>query len=359
LSSRFSPIDLLDFAERLAALSGVPADLARLLAESLVAANLRGVDSHGLQQLPFSLDQLAAGRMDPQARGTVLSESVGCLLFDGQNGIGQGVAAVCCDHAVRLARAYGLGLVVARESNHYGAAGFWTQRMAAAGCIAISMCNAGARVAPWQGREPRVGTNPISMCVPGPNTWHLDMATTTVALGKIIGAASKGLEKIPAGWAMDSEGWPTTDTQEALHGLLMPLGGYKGSGLAVLAEILCAVLGGGAMTTDIGDLIAGGQPRRISQMFLAIDVSRFLPLEDFSARMRRLVDSLKSSAPGAGFEEVLVAGDPEWRMEEQRRTQGIPLSPGVWQKLQAAAERLGVAIPAPAPPRSPQNHPSD
>jgi LDH2 family malate/lactate/ureidoglycolate dehydrogenase len=146
---------------------------------------------------------------------------------------------------------------------------------------------------------------------------------------------------------MDKEGRPTTNTQTALQGLLMPLGGYKGSGLALMAEILCGVLGGGAMTTDVGDLFEGGQPRRISQMFLAVDVSRFMPLDQFVARMRALVDSIKSSQPAAGFDEVLVAGDPEWRMEQARRAQGIPLTPGVWQKLQSAAARLGVATPRP------------
>jgi LDH2 family malate/lactate/ureidoglycolate dehydrogenase len=339
----FRDTELLAFAERLAIAAGVPSDLARLIAESLIDAGLRGVDSHGLQQLPFYLEQIASGRMDAHARGHVISESAGCLLFDGQNGIGQGIAAVCCDHAVRLARAHGIAIIVARDSNHYGAAAFWTKRIAASGCIGISMCNAGARVAPWQGREPRLGTNPISMCVPGPKTWLLDMATTTVAFGKIIGAANKGEPSIPPGWAMDAEGVPTTDTATALHGLLMPLGGYKGSGLAMMAEILCGVLGGGAIAGEIGDLLTSGPPRRISQMFLAIDVARFMPLHEFSARMRRLVEEIKSSSPASGHNEVLVAGDPEWRMEQQRRRDGIPLTPGVWEQLQEWATKLDVA----------------
>jgi len=341
----FRDTELLAFAGRLAIAAAVPADLARLIAGSLVEASLRGVDSHGLQQLPFYLEQIASGRMDAHARGQVISESAGCLLFDGENGIGQGIAAVCCDHAVRLARAHGIAIVVARDSNHYGAAAFWTRRIAASGCIGISMCNAGARVAPWQGREPRLGTNPISMGVPGPKTWLLDMATTTVAFGKIIGAANKGEATIPSGWAMDADGVPTTDTATALHGLLMPLGGYKGSGLAMMAEILCGVLGGGALAGEVGDLLTSGPPRRISQMFLALDVARFIPLDEFSARMRRLVDEIKSSRPASGFDEVLVAGDPEWRMEEQRRRDGIPLTAGVWEQLQEWATKLGVTPP--------------
>jgi LDH2 family malate/lactate/ureidoglycolate dehydrogenase len=144
---------------------------------------------------------------------------------------------------------------------------------------------------------------------------------------------------------MDSEGVPTTDTQSALGGLLMPLGGYKGSGLAMMAEILCAVLSGGAMSTELGGIRIQGQPMRTSQMFLAIDVARFMPLEEFEKRIRSLVEIVKSSRAAKGFDEVLVAGEPEWRMEEQRRRDGIPLSEGAWQNLAQAAQKLGVAVP--------------
>jgi LDH2 family malate/lactate/ureidoglycolate dehydrogenase len=238
-------------------------------------------------------------------------------------------------------------MVVARESNHFGAAAFWAQHMSSAGLIGMVMCNASPLVAPWQGREPRFGTNPICVSVPGPgNTWLLDMATTTVALGKILNAQFQGRTTIPSGWAMDSQGVPTEDVQTALTGLLMPLGGYKGSGLAMMAEILCAVLSGGAMCTELGGIRIPGQPMRVSQFFLAIDVARFLPLDQFHQRMQSLVAMVKSSAPATGYDEVLVAGDPEWRSEDLRRRDGIPLSPGVWQSLTDAANRLGVPLPS-------------
>lgn len=217
--------------------------------------------------------------------------------------------------------------------------------MSAAGCIGIVMCNASALVAPWQGKEPRFGTNPIAMSVPGPDTWLLDMATTTVALGKILNAQNHGRATIPEGWAMDSDGVATTDTETALAGLLMPLGGYKGSGLAMLAEILCAVLSGGAMSTQLGGIRVKGQPMRTSQLFLAIDVGRFMPLADFEQRMQELVAMVKSSKTARGYDEILVAGEPEWRAEERRRSEGIPLSEGVWKSLSEAARELRVALP--------------
>jgi LDH2 family malate/lactate/ureidoglycolate dehydrogenase len=204
------------------------------------------------------------------------------------------------------------------------------------------MCNATPLVAPWQGRERRLGTNPICMAVPGPRTWLLDMATTTVALNKIHKAALCGQDEIPAGWAMDAEGRPTTNMETALAGLPTPLGGYKGSGLAVMAEIFSAVLSGGAMLTEVGGLRRFDQPMRVGQFYLALDVARFLPLEEFTTRMQSLRDILTSTQPAAGYDEVLIAGDPEWRIEDQRRVAGIPIEPQVWASLEDTARKIGI-----------------
>jgi LDH2 family malate/lactate/ureidoglycolate dehydrogenase len=321
----------------------VPQHKAKVTAECLVAANLRGVDSHGIQLLPFYVDQLLAGEMDPLTDGATISESGCCLHFDGRNGIGQWVAQTCTSHAIRIAHACGVGLAIARESNHFGAAAWWAQKMRDAGQIGIVMCNASPIVPPWQGKEGRLGTNPICMALPGP--WLLDMATTTVAAGKIFKAFLNQQTEIPAGWAFDSDGNPTTDTAKAYKGMLMPLGGYKGSGLAMMVEILCAVLGGGAMSTEVGGIRFRGKTVRVSQMFLAIDIARFMPVEEFTARMQRLVEMMKSTPPAPGYDEVLVAGDPEWRIESERRRDGIPIAAGNWEALIKAAERVGVKPP--------------
>src|SRR5258706_5856313 len=174
---------------------------AEIVANSLIAATLRCVDSHGLQLLPFYIELILMGNIDIHTDGRAVSESGACMNFDAQNGIGQWISSLCCDHAVRLAHAHGLGLVVARESNHFGAAAFWAQRMSSAGMLGIVVCNASPLVAPWQGKDPRFGTNPIWMSVPGPDTWLLDIAPTTVALGKILNAHFHGRTTIPADWA--------------------------------------------------------------------------------------------------------------------------------------------------------------
>lgn len=338
---------LAKFAERLLIAIGVAQNKASLVAASLVAANLRGVDSHGVQLLPYYIDQLESGDMDGDTDGRVISENGSCLSYDGQNGIGQAIAGICCAHAARIAKEHGVGLALARESNHFGAAAFWAQRISAEGQIGIVMCNASPIVPPWQAKEPRLGTNPICMSAPGGDRqpWLLDMATTTVAAGKIFKASINGQSSIPPGWAMDAEGVPTTDTQTALKGLIMPLGGYKGSGLAMMAEILCAVLGGGAMSTELGGIRFRGKPVRVSQMFLAVEISRFLPVDDFRARMDHLIGTIKSAPPAAGYSEVLVAGEPELRMEEHRKRSGIPVGAGTWQSLVEIAQRLSVTVP--------------
>lgn len=351
----FTAESLTSFSQALLEAAGVPPAHAALVADSLVAADLRGVDSHGVQLLPPYLERMLAGDISVTAVGHVVSENPPALVYDGEAGIGQVISEICTGHAVRLARAHGVGIVVARESSHFGAAAYWAQRITNHGFIGIVMCDASPSIAPWQAREPKLGTNPICMAVPssGRGAWLLDMATTTVARGKIFKAAIAGQPEIPPGWAMDKRGVPTTSTQEAIEGLAMPLGGYKGSGLAVMVEILCAVLSGGGMLTDLGGIGIPGRPLRVNQMFLALDVQRFLPLDEFQRRMERLVTELKSAEPALGYTEVLVAGDPEWRMEAERRRSGIPVPVGVWQRIAAWAERLRVPLPPHAEPAGP------
>jgi LDH2 family malate/lactate/ureidoglycolate dehydrogenase len=285
--------------------------------------------------------------MSATAEGTILSEKGACLLFDAENGIGQVAAARCCDHAVRLSRAFGLGFVIARNSNHFGAAAYWGTRMAAYGQVGIVLCNASRLVAPWQGREPRMGTNPICIAVPGP--WLLDMSTTAVAANRVFAAIARNAEIIPDGWVLNAAGAPTINPLEGIKGSLMPLGGHaaghKGSGLAAAVEILCAVLGGGAMAGEVGSMRDRGRPVGVSQSFLAIDIQRFMPLTEFKTRLDRLIAHLKSAPPADGYNDVLVAGEPEWRTEEERLRTGIPLPDEVWQALLSVGLRLGVPGP--------------
>ena len=335
---------LREIATRLLEALGAPREKAALVADSLVAANLRGVDSHGVHLLSYYAEHLRRGLIEPRADGRVISESGACLLFDGEHAFGQWVSAQCCDHAVRLAREHGLGMAVARDSSHFGAAAYWGERIAAQGMIGMVMSNASPSVPPWQGREGRIGTNPMCVCLPttGQGAWLLDMATTTVAKNRIFRAVANGEPSIPAGWAMDEEGVPTTETKKAK--LLMPLGGYKGSGLGLMCEIFCGVLGGGAMGLAVGGTYLFDRRMNTSHMFLAVEVERFLPREEFQRRMEKLVAEIKSSAPARGYDEILVAGEPEERIRAERLREGIPMDPGTWEALERLARQAGIEL---------------
>lgn len=336
------------FCRDLLEAANVPSRKADLIATTLVGANLRGIDSHGVQLLPFYIDQTCSGDMNPLADGRVVSEDGACLLYDGENGPGQPIAETCCGHGIRIAKEHGMSMVVARESNHFGAAYYWARKYSAEGLIGLVFCNASPMVPPWQGRQPRFGTNPICMSVPGGDEqpWLLDMATTTVAAGKIYKAMINGQASIPPGWAFDSEGVPTTSVDSALNGgLVAPLGGYKGSGLAFMVEILCAVLSGGAMSTELGGIRIRGRAMRVSQTFIGIDIARFMPIDTFRARMDHLIRTVKSTLPAKGYDEVLVAGEPELRTEAERLRNGIPIEAGTWKSLTDTAARFGVAVP--------------
>jgi LDH2 family malate/lactate/ureidoglycolate dehydrogenase len=341
--------DLTTLVESVLVKVGVPAANAALVAEAIVWTNLRAVDSHGVQLLPHYAGQIERGEIDVHTKGSVLDVSGVCLRYDAESGLGQVTSRECCAHAVRLAAEYGIGMVVARNASHFGSAGFWSHTISKHGYIGLTMCDASMQVPPWQGRERRFGTNPISVAVPHTSGegWLLDMATTTVSLGKLEQIWLKGEPNVPYGWAVDRDGVPTTETASLLDGgMLMPLGGYKGSGLAMMVEILTGVLAGGPF---FGGKVTGlrhkGRPMHANHTFIAIDVQRFLPLDEFQSRMELLVSEVKSAAPAKGYDEILVAGDPEWRAMEQRRLHGVPIHEAIWKTVVDVADRLGVNVP--------------
>ncbi len=349
VAANFPAESLRVFIRQLLQALGASEPHARVVADSLVAANLRGVDSHGIQMLATYIQQLRAGGINVPASGRVVQEDGVCLRYDGENGLGQVVADQCTDHAIRIARNLGVAVVVTNHSNHFGAGSWWGEKLARAGFIGIVMSNACPAVAPWQGKTAILGTNPLCVAVPGHGgrgRWLLDMATTTVALGKLTHAAHLNKTEIPRAWGfLDANGQPTTDTAAAQRGAPTPTGGYKGTALAMMVEILCAGLSGGAMTTELPVYRTGGDPLGISHTFIAIDPARFLPAGEFETRMDRLAGLVKAAEPKPGYNEVLLAGEPEWRCEEIRAAAGIPVPVKLWEKLTVLATELNVSPP--------------
>jgi len=325
---------------------GVPAADAQIAAETLVAADLRGVDTHGVIRFSphaWYVKWLSDGSMTAKANIQVISETPSTALLDGDRGMGMVIGHRAMELAIEKAKQCGIGMVGVHNSRHYGMSAQYAMQALAHDMIGIAMTNAGRQVVPTFGREARFGTNPMCFAVPADKElpFVLDMATTTAAAGKLELAAR--LEKsIPTGWALDEKAQATQDPRVAQKARrLLPLGGsrdngsHKGYGLAVLVEILCGVL-----TGTVTALNADQDPR--GHFFGAIRVDAFRPVAEFKKDMDRLIRELKSTPPIEGQRRVYVAGEIEFETAEERAERGIPLLPSVLKGLREVSEQLGL-----------------
>jgi LDH2 family malate/lactate/ureidoglycolate dehydrogenase len=318
----------------------------------MVRTDLRGVDSHGVGMLPRYHELWQQGFIVMNAEPVVVRDDLATGLLDGQKGLGHYVSTEAMRRAIDKARTYGIGMVAVRNSGHYGAAANYSMMALEHDLIGISTTNSPyLAMVPTFGRSAKLSTNPISFAAPAGRhaPFVLDMATTTVAVGK-LSVAARWKTPIPAGWALDGEGMPTTDPAVALkHRLLTPLGGtralgsHKGYGLGVMVDILSGVLSGAVY----GDLFArsGMAERRIQNVghcFAALDPARFRPLDEFKRDMDDMFESLKSTPRAPGEERVWVAGEPEAECEARRQREGIPLAPALVAQCRDIAWSLGV-----------------
>jgi len=296
--------------------------------------------------VPVYVERLQTGVLNNHPRPEVVSRHAAIAVVDGDHGPGQVAAVAATDLSIELAREYGVGVVSVRRSGHYGAAAFYAMRAAEAGLIGVSMTNTEPLVIPYGGADAALGTNPIALAAPsaGGRIFNVDMATSQVAINRIFNARDEG-RPIPEGWGVDEHGETTTDAAKVQFAV--PLGGYKGYGLALLVEVLCGVLAGAGVRGGVGDLYSGGEVRQDTGHFhLAIDPERTVGRDAFAGVLGGLLDELRAIPPARGFDEVLVAGDPEDRSRAQRERDGVPIEPVLWAKLSALSDELGVSPPA-------------
>jgi LDH2 family malate/lactate/ureidoglycolate dehydrogenase len=339
-----SPAAARAFAHALLAAHGLPGDDARNSAACLILADLRGVETHGLLRLPGYLDRIRRGLVDPKpalapARVTSVAASL-----DGGNGLGFVVGTRAMAEAVAMARESGIGIVSVRRSTHFGMAATYVLQALEAGMVSLVFTNASRAMPPWGGREGLLGTSPLAAGVPGGKLapFVLDMSPSIAARGKIRIAEKRG-ERIPLGWALDAEGRPTTDPTAALAGVVLPIGGPKGSGLAMLMEIFGGVLSGAAYAGDVGDQYkAFDRPQDVGHFFLAMRPDLFVPIDEVRARMDVLVQRVRDCPKAEGFDEILMPGEIEARTAVKRARTGIPYGAEI-EALQAEAKRAGVA----------------
>ncbi len=342
-SARVREAELLRFASEVFIAVGTPPEHAAVVADNLVQGELHGLASHGVSRLlEVYAERLAGGGINLHPDIQVVRRDRGCALVDGDDGPGAVVGRRAMELAIELAHEHGSGWVAVRNSSHYGAAFLFARLAFAHDMIGFSTTNTVPQVAPTGGRDKLLGTNPLCIAVPGGQRGPiiLDMATSQTARGKVQVAAIDG-KPIPLGWGVDKDDRPTTDAAKVWR--LLPLGGYKGYGLALMLEILSAVLSGAMVGNQVGNMFdAPAAHQGIGHFFGALDLSAFGDPAAFRERMDALVDYVKSSALEAGAEEILVPGEPEARAAATNRREGIPLSEDVQAIMLRVAQRYGV-----------------
>ena len=324
--------------------AGVPDKAAAQCAEVLVEADLEGTNSHGVMRLPIYLAAIERGQLDP--RGIVRFEqtAAGTGRGDGGNTLGQVVGVAAMRAAIELAKEAGVGSVTACNSNHYGAAAFYTHMAARAGMIGISATNSPPALPAWGGREAYLGTNPLALAFPTTSGQPLsiDLSLSVVARGKIIQAA-KANRPIPSGWAVDKDGRETIDARAALAGALLPLGGAKGFALALAVEVLCGVLSGAAFGPHVNSILEQDtNPANVGHWFMAIDTKRFIPQDIFLAQLEGLMAELKATSLAEGFSQIRLPGERRAVTRTQQLASGIQLPEETISALNQWAVRLGV-----------------
>lgn len=320
----------------------VAGEIATVVAEGLVFANRRGVDSHGVIRLPIYVRRIREGLVNADPQLSLDRTGPGTGILDGDNGPGIAVGRRAMTEAVMLASEAGTGIVVCRNSNHFGAAAFMALAAIEQGMIGIATTHAEADVVPFGGAAPALGTNPLAIAVPGREhpPLVLDMATSGVAMGRVLKAASEG-QSIPEGWAVDAEGRGTTDASRARA--VLPMAGPKGYGLAVMIDVLTGLLSGGPVGTDIPRMYDDfSQPQRLGHLIMAIDIARFTDVETFRTRVDAMADALHGVPAADGSEGVAMPGEPEHRMALQRDRDGIPIGDELRTELNALADDLSV-----------------
>ena len=325
---------------------GVPDAQAPTIADNLVEADLRGVDSHGAHLMALYTGRVRSGHLRPDTVVSTVADRGSTVLLDGGIGFGQiaGVAAV--DLAVERAREHGMATVAVREITHVGALGYYTMRAAAAGCFAMAFQNGGTIVPPFGGTTGLFSTNPFSYAVPAGRHPDLvyDVATTAAAGNKILLARKRGDASIPEGWANDEHGYPTTDPQAAAISQLQWFGGHKGFGIGLLVEIMAGVLADSSFgtTEHSASELTGWDRLAKGASFVVLDVSRFLPVGTFRAHVDALIDDVHASELAPGTERILVPGELEADRRAQRLADGIPLDDALVAELDAIAATLDV-----------------
>jgi len=336
---------LLDAAAGILKKIGIPEDQARVIASVLVQADLRGIGSHGVLRLPAYVHKVQHGLLETDTQLTVIEERKATVLLDAGGGFGPVAAAEAMRQAIGKAKELGLGSAAVRNASHFGIAAYYARLAVEEGLIGVVISNAAASMAPFGGVQPMLGTNPVCVGIPTGKepAILLDMASSVVARGKIRLAQREG-KSIPEGWALDASGVPTQNPDEAIAGTLLPIGGPKGYGIALVNDILSGILTGSPSSLEVRSVHDLKNPSPVGFFLQAIDISAFCDPVLFYERVDALSEQLRAADPADGVSRIYTPGEPEWEREQERRENGIPIGPKVMESLLDLAGELNVQI---------------
>jgi LDH2 family malate/lactate/ureidoglycolate dehydrogenase len=342
--NRFAPQEVFDLAVQLATASGVRAPDAEIFARSLVDADIHGVSTHGISRFPIYMERIDKGVIEPRADLVVDRNGGSILSLDAGNGLGQVQGVRALDMLKPLARANGIAAATIRNSQHFGALSYYCNLAADDGMILLAMTNCEPAMPPAGGIDAFFGTNPIAASFPTGKGFSvkIDLATSIIARGKII-AANREKKPIPEGWALDPEGNPTTDAQQALVGTVLTMAGHKGYALALMIEVFSSVLSGAAIGSGIGSMYKDlDRKQNVGHFFCLLNIEAFMDLAEFKQRMDQTIDQLKGGRRRPGTDEILVPGERSTRTAEANRNAGIAIADVTLTELERLCARFNI-----------------
>lgn len=326
----------------------VPEDRAKLIADACVLADQRGVDTHGINRLSGYIERVKAGVLDPNPSLSFTTKTPVIAHLDAKNTFGMVAASLAVDKATDMAETFGIGVVAVNHSNHFGMGATYLLRAIHRGFAAMAFTNASRAMPAWGSKEALLGTSPFAVGVPGGKLgdFVLDMSPCVAARGKIRKAARRK-EKIPEGYALDAEGKPTTDPEAALQGTVLPIGGPKGSGLAMMMDIFGGAMSGAAFAGGVNDQYKNlEEPQNVGHWFMVFKPDLFLDggAAELGDRMDKLMKKVRASEKASGVERIWTSGEIEAQMQKTREEEGIPFTRGEIDALHALADEVGVEI---------------
>jgi LDH2 family malate/lactate/ureidoglycolate dehydrogenase len=351
--ARYNVADVQAIVRQVATAVDVAPDDAARFAEALVEADVCGTSTHGVSRLGIYMRRIRRGLIQPRAKLRIERERAATLALDAGNGLGQVMALQALDLLMPRAKAAGVAAATIRQSQHFGALSYYCNLAAERGQILFATTNGEPAMSPAGGCQPYFGTNPIAVSFPTGKGFpiKIDLATSIVARGNIIAAQKQG-RPIPAGWALDPAGEPTTDAAAALLGTVLTMAGHKGFALALMVETFSGVLSGAAVGSAIGSMYKDlDRPQDVGHFFLLLDISAFLDLAEFTRRMDRAIDEIKACRKRPGVEEILVPGERSHRVALRNRRDGIPIDPATHKELAELCREFEIPftlVPLPA-----------